>query len=145
MGLIEQTIKELRQMDSMVTSGKANNDEIKTRLEIYRQVGEQAKLALSIYAMAAKFGDKHLNRVARTGLIGDEAVLDDRDIVIETIFCPDQDMTITRRDCKTYSSESGHLSTCQTCKNFKITRRLLSKIDKEPEDQYSLAPPNDSK
>lgn len=126
MGLLEQEIKELRQMNQMVITGQIKPAEVNARIAIYSQVEKRAKMILQVYALGAKFGATHLNKLSKTQLIGDGSVIDMTDTENEMIHCPDQDMTINRLGCMEYSGRTGNLSTCRTCPNFKTTRRLLN-------------------
>lgn len=129
MGLLEQEIKELRQMNDQLISGTIKPSEVNARIAIYSQTEKRAKMILQSYALAAKFGKIHLGRISKTQLIGDGSVIDlNTEIVKETIHCPDQEKVITRMQCQEYSETTGNLTDCQTCPNFKTTRRLLRAV-----------------
>ena len=49
-------------------------------------------MILQAYALSAKFGKTHLDKIYKTQLIGDGAVIDlETDIINETIHCPDKE------------------------------------------------------
>jgi hypothetical protein len=125
MGLLEQEIKELRQMNQGVLDGKIKPAEVNSRIAIYSQIEKRAKMILQAYALGAKFGHTHVKKLSNTQLIGDGAVIDMSDTENERINCPDQGVTITRLGCEDYSSRTKNMSTCRSCPNFKTTRRLL--------------------
>lgn len=125
MGLLEQEIKELRQMNAMLINGTIKPAEVNARIAIYSQTEKRAKMILQAYALSAKFGGSHLTNITKTQLIGNESVIDITDTKNENIYCPDQEKTITRNSCKVYSEQTGHLSSCQSCRNFQTTRKLL--------------------
>lgn len=126
MGLLEQEIKELRQMNAGLIDGSIKPSEVNARVAIYSQTEKRAKLILQAYALGAKFGTKNLTGIKKTQLIGQESVIDlNTDVANESIICPDLESTITRAECKELSEATENLENCRTCKNFKATRRLL--------------------
>jgi len=132
MGLLEQEIKELRQMNTMLLSGKMKPSDVNASISIYSQTEKRAKMILQAYALSAKFGAKHLKNLSKTQLIGDGSVIDiDTEIIKETIFCSEQGKVITRLECKQYSQTTGNLTPCEHCSNFRTTRRLLASVDGE--------------
>jgi hypothetical protein len=126
MGLLETEIKELRQMNKMVMNGSMKPEEVNARIAIYSQVEKRAKLMVQAYALGAKFGATHTNKLIKHQLIGKESMIDLSDTENELIHCPDQDKTITRKECEEYSSTTGNLTSCSSCNNFKTTRKLLN-------------------
>lgn len=48
MGLIEEEIKELRQMVKRVDEGKIAMEEVKTKLNIYKETNKRARLLLDV-------------------------------------------------------------------------------------------------
>ena len=131
MGLLEQEIKELRQMNAQLMAGKITPAEVNARVGIYSQTEKRIKHFLSAYSLAAKHGKGHIAKLANTQLIGDGSVIDlDTEIENESIKCPDQDKVISRLQCKDYSERTGHLATCQSCPNFEATRKLMAQANK---------------
>lgn len=129
MGLIEQEIKELRQMNTMLMAGKIKPEEVNAHIAIYGQTEKRAKMILQACALEAKHGKKAYKRLTGTQLIGDGSVIDiDTEITKETVMCPDQEKTITRLECKQFSQTTGNLTNCECCPNFKTTRRLLASL-----------------
>lgn len=127
MGLLEQEIKELRQMNAMLIAKKITAQEVHARIAIYSQTEKRAKMILQAYAMTAKFGEKHIKRMQSSQLLGDGSVIDiDTDVVNESIYCPIQEGVITRAGCKEFSETTGNLTECSSCHNFSVTRRLLA-------------------
>ena len=130
MGLLEQEIKELRQMNKQLIAGNIKPSEVNARIAIYSQTEKRAKMILQAYALGAKFGPGATKRISKTQLIGDGSVIDlNTDIESESIQCPDQCRTITRAECKEYSETTGNLAACSTCENFKTTRKLLGRVE----------------
>lgn len=129
MGLLEQEIKELRQMNTKLMAGEIKLDEVYARIAVYSQTEKRAKMILQAYTMGAKYGKNQINNLTKTQLIGDETVIDlNTEIEKELIACPDQDRTITRLECRRFSETTGNLTKCQSCPNFRTTRRLLDSI-----------------
>ncbi len=124
MGLIEQEIKEIRQLKNDLKAGKISHDSAIADLAFYSQTEKRAKLLLQAHALGAKFGRPVLNRIVKSNLIGNGVAIEAGDAEIEMIKCPDMDnKIISRAKCLDYSGENNE--TCQSCENFGITRKLL--------------------
>lgn len=131
MGLLEQEIKELRQMNTMLMAGEIKPAEVNARIGIYSQIEKRAKMLLQAYALGAKFGASNLKKLQNTQFLGQAGTIIDTgtDVSQENIFCPDQEKVIIRMECKQFSGATGNLTNCSSCPNFKITRRLLNNIE----------------
>ena len=126
MGLIEQEIYEIRQLNQRLAAGDLKPAQVNAHVALYSQVEKRAKLMFQIAALGAKFGEKSIQKLQDSQLINNNSVIDiSVDSVLDKIECPDQNKIITRGECKKYSEATGHLGTCQSCRNFKTTRKLL--------------------
>jgi len=127
MGLIAEEIKELRRMVKQLDAGKLTAEEVRTKLNIYKESHKRAKLILDVYIAC---NSPHLieSRLHSLNLISKgELVQSPDDLEIEMLKCPDQDKTITRENCLSYSGSAEHNENCKSCENFAITRKLLIK------------------
>ena len=127
MGLLEQEIKELRQMLRAFDAGKINGQDLELKLKIYQQTEKRAKLMLQGFALAAKFKNKPLNRAFKANLIGDGTAIDTGtdDPENELIKCPGMDFDfIKRHQCLDYSDDNK-FEECNGCETGAITKKLL--------------------
>lgn len=128
MGLIAEEIRELRQMPKQLSAGVITIDEVRAKLNIYKEVHKRARLMLDIYIAC---GRPHLieGRLHSLNLISKgEMVQSDSNIELEMVKCSMQDgRAITREGCLSFSGEEKNIEDCRGCENFKITRRLLIK------------------
>lgn len=129
MGLIAEEIKELRQMVKLVDAGKLTTEEVRVKLNIYKEVHKRARLILDVYIACSS---PHLveKRFHSLNLLSKgELVQLEGDIELEMVMCPDQDdgKAITREECLDFSGDAKNMAHCQSCENFGITRRLLLK------------------
>lgn len=125
MGLIADEIKELRRMVKLLDKGEISTEDVRTKLNIYKETHKRAKLMLDVYVAC---NTPHLieKRLHSLNLLSKgELIQLPGDIEIEAIKCPDQDKAITREGCLSYSGDEKNIETCRSCENFKITRNLL--------------------
>ena len=127
MGLIAQEIKELRRMIKLFDKGEITAEDVKTKLVIYKETHKRARFALDVHIACNK---PHLleNRLHDLNLLskGEFMQLPD-DIEMEMVVCPDQgSKAITRAQCLSFSGDTSNMEICQSCKNFTITRQLLT-------------------
>ena len=128
MGLLEQEIKELRQMNKQIMDGSIKPDEVSQRIAVYTQTEKRAKMMLQAFALQAKHGKRAMNPITSKDLIGDGSVIDmNTDVETDVVSCPDLERNITRHECLDYSGDKEHVASCISCKNFNTTRRLLMK------------------
>jgi predicted nucleic acid-binding protein len=126
MSLIAQEIKELREMVKLYDGEKITTEQVRTKLNIYKETHKRAKLILDI-CIAAHRPKNIVNTLHDLNLLSKgETVQVNAEIELEMIQCPDMsDKLISRAECLSYSGESKNNESCSTCKNFNITRRLL--------------------
>lgn len=127
MGLIAEEIKELRKMVKQLDAGKITTEEVRTKLNVYKETHKRAQLILNVYIACSS---PHLieSRLHGLNLISKgELVQSAGEIELEMLKCPDQDKAITREDCLSYSGDAKHNAACQGCENYGITRKLLIK------------------
>lgn len=127
MGLLEQEIKELRQMIRSFDAGKINSETLELKLKVYNQTEKRAKLMLQGFALAAKFKNKPLNRAFKANLIGDGTAIDTGtdDPENELVKCPGMDFEmIKRHQCLDYN-DAKKFDECEGCETGAITKRIL--------------------
>lgn len=126
MGLIAEEIKELRQMVKLVDAGKLTTEEVRTKLNIYKETHKRAKLILDVYIACSS---PHLveKRLHSLNLLSKgELVQLEGDIEFEMVMCPDRgNKAITRGECLSFSGDAKNMENCQSCENFATTRSLL--------------------
>lgn len=124
MGLIEQELKELRQLNKDLMSGKISEEHVNARVSIYSQTEKRMKIMLQAYGLAAKHRGL-LGRVVRSNLIGDGEAIDiDTDVETEKVKCPEKDgELITRAECCEFAGSNP--DRCTGCDNREATYRLL--------------------
>lgn len=126
MGLIAEEIKELRQMVKLVDAGKLTTEEVRVKLNIYKEAHKRARLILDIYIAC---NSPHLveKRLHSLNLLSKgELVQSEGDIELEMVMCPNQGKAITREECLSFSGDSKNMENCrQSCENFAITRSFL--------------------
>lgn len=127
MGLIEQEIKELRQLNNDLIAGRVSPEIVNTRIAIYSQTEKRAKMMLQAFALAAKHNKTHLNRMVRANLIGDGEAIDTTTTnpEIEKVKCPGKDSALIERcECLDYSG-SEQFPECEGCEVGIITKHRL--------------------
>lgn len=127
MGLIEQEIKELRQMNRDFAAKKIDAENVATRIAIYSQTEKRAKMMLTAFSIAAKHNKGHLRRMIRANLIGDAEAIDtiNGDPETEKVKCPGKDFAlIERNECLDFSG-SNAFPECVGCDLGVITRQRL--------------------
>lgn len=126
MGLLEQEIMELRQMNKQVMAGTIKPEEVDKRIAIYSQTEKRAKMILQAHALAAKGGARAIKGIIKHNLIGrDTPIGSEAELGGESIMCPDMNRTIVRDECLEYSGEADNFNDCSSCPHFPVTRRLL--------------------
>lgn len=127
MGSCEQDLKTLDHTLLMLKEGTMKYQEsnaitavVGTKLKIRNQMLQIQ--ALSMKSVKTKKWIEESHMVG--GAIDVDTIIQD-----ETVYCRDKERAVTRMVCKEYSEMTGNLATCQTCPNFKVTRRLLNGIE----------------
>lgn len=124
MGLMEQEIKELRQMNTQFMQGKIAPETVKCRIAIYSQIQKRTNTMLQAFALASKYNKRTLNRIIKTNLIGDGQVIDlDARPEAEKIMCPYHDRIINREYCLDFSG--SNMDKCSGCEHKKITQDAI--------------------
>ena len=127
MGLIAEETKELRRMVRLFDKGAITEEQIKTKLAIFKETHKRAKLIFDVYVAC---NSPHLieKRLHSLNLLSQgECVQLPGDIELEMVKCPDQDKSVTREDCLSYSGDENNNENCRSCDNYGITRKLLIK------------------
>lgn len=134
MGLLEQEIKELRQMNKMFQDGKIKSEDVLTKIAIYSQVERRAKLLLQALTIGAKYGARAMKAVHTSNIIGEGSYIDiGMDQETDKISCPGQKCIITRGECLDLSGDGSNFSnTCAECSHFAVTRNMLLAPIKKP-------------
>jgi hypothetical protein len=124
MGLLEQEIKELRDLQKKVMAGEVSMDQAAMQISISNQVAKRETLIYNIMALNAKFGSKALKPIVGTNLIGNGTAIEVSGEIEEKIVCPEQGgKCINREECLDYSGSSHNIDKCQKCDQFEITRK----------------------
>lgn len=127
MGLIAEEIKELRQMVKQLDAGKLTTEEVRAKLNIYKETHKRTKMILDYLTACNK---PHLveSRLHSLNVISKgELVQTAEAIELEMISCPDQDRSTTREECLSHSGDAKNIDNCRSCENYGITRKLLIK------------------
>lgn len=125
MGLLQQEIFELRQLNQRLSAGDLKPGQINAHVAIYSQIEKRARLMFQAAALGAKFGQSSVKNLSKSKLIDDSVIDINIDPVLDKIMCPAVEKVITRGECKKYSEKTGNLRSCQECHNFTTTRKLL--------------------
>jgi hypothetical protein len=126
MGLLEQEIQELRQMNKRIIAGTIKPDEVHQRIAVYSQIEKRSKMMLQAFALQAKHGKRQSSGLTTSNLIGDGSMIDiGADQENEQISCPDLEKMISRHECLDYSGDTKNVESCKSCDHFNITRRVL--------------------
>ncbi len=132
MGLIEQEVKELRQLKDDWETGKITDKKLMLTLQIYNQIQKRTNAAILAHLIRGRFGKSVFNGIVRQGVIGNGSSIETivaGDIELEMVKCPDKDYRlVSRADCLGYSGETEHMENCQSCDHFKITRKVLLRV-----------------
>ena len=126
MSLLNQEIKELRQLAVMFQNDKLSPEKLAGTLSIFNEVDKRIKNVIVIEAMKARYGNKTAKGLETAGYIGGDSVLDLNEVSEQTVYCRDKDRAVSRRACKEYSEMTPNVTSCQSCPNWKLTRQLLS-------------------
>lgn len=126
MGLLEQEIKELRELRKQLIEGKTTPEMGMMLLGVYSQTEKRAKMILQAHAIAAKHGKATFNRMSKANFISDGDPMElGVDYAEEKIRCPDLEQMITREQCLDLSGEACRHQDCTSCTHYPRTRELL--------------------
>ncbi len=126
MALISEQVEALQKLLKRMDNGSIDNEEVATRCKVHSLIHKQQALALSTMALSLANGMTQ-KKLHSAGLIGKNEIIrtDSEELGRELIECPDQDDIITRSECLDFSGEEKNYESCNSCKNFKLTRNLL--------------------
>jgi|GEM_PF-932502 hypothetical protein len=129
MGLIQQEIKELRQLLADVKAKRITGEELDAQIKVYSQIEKRTNQFLQSVALAAKYAEKGNNaykRLVAANLIGDgEAIEITPTHETEKILCRAQDnVLIERGECLDYSGQEEHRFVCKGCEAGEVTKKL---------------------
>ena len=91
MGLLEQEIKEIRQVRMDFMGGKISREVAMAQLSFYDQTEKRVKMIIQIHALAARFGKGTLNSFIGSNIISDKVAIEAVDQEVEMIKCPVKD------------------------------------------------------
>jgi len=134
MGLIEQEIKEIRQLIKQFDAGKVSVEFVNTKVNLYSQTEKRMKMALQAFTIGAKYGKNYDKRLLEANLIGNEKYLDliqDMPIEEQMIFCPLKKHEITRATCLDFSGEAKNYEKCKGCEIGIANKQMLCGPKKE--------------
>lgn len=125
MGIIETEIEELRLLTQKYDRGLVTDEHVRTMVSIYGQTHKRVSSLIQLMGMAAKHGNKILNRSSSKNLIGRESAIDlGVSIEDEKIKCiARDDLLFPRSNCIDYSG--SHPEECNGCRQKAITNALL--------------------
>ena len=127
MGLLEEEIKEIRQMIRQYDAGVIEDEKFKNKLNAYSQTEKRAKLMLMSFALAAKFKNAPLNRAFKANLLGDGTAIevDTQSVEDEKVKCPGTDFElIARHQCLDWSGKNK-FEDCEGCETGLTTKKVL--------------------
>ncbi len=127
MGSCEQDLKTLDHTLELLIKGKINAD---TSSAIINTVNAKTKVRnqmLQVRAHGLKEARKGKPWAIEVGMTG--GIISNTDPENELIHCRDREAECTRKACKSYSSMTPNIETCQTCEHWKLTRQLLANVE----------------
>lgn len=125
MGLLEETIKEVRRDIKHFRAGKLPHEDAVALNAMHNTVLKASGQLLTAYGMAVKHHSKYEKRIIGTGLIGNGTVIDlsTEEIEDEKIMCPIKNSNIYRHECLDYSG--SHMEDCGDCETGLENKKLL--------------------
>ena len=131
MGVIETEYLEIREITKRILDGTLEKETAALVLKAYSEGGKRIDQYLKVVAMQINC-NKASKGILAHNIIGKNIVSDDTAIdmdavrIEEKIKCPEKGGNLINRDeCLDYSGDSDHVSACQKCKHFKITRKRI--------------------
>ncbi len=113
-------------MNKEIQQGKIKPEEVHMRIAVYSQIEKRAKMMLSAFALAAKYGKVAMKNILNTNLIGEGSFIDlEEDQEVDKIMCSNKGTVITRNECLDFSGASDNFEKCSECNHFIPTRRML--------------------
>jgi len=128
MGLIEQEIMEIRTLAQEVMKGTISDAKASLMLGFYNQTSKRVSQMIQIAGLQIKEGKngKSYNRMVASNLISDGAAITIENKTPEMVRCPEQGgRCISRLDCLDYSGDEKHITPCQQCEHFTVTRKQV--------------------
>ena len=136
MGLLEQTINELRQLDSNVMlANEMELEKIKVSAVLKGQAIKAAGMIIKINSNALN-PEQALERFENINMVGSGSVLQIEDLKRDVVVCMvKKGKIIARVECEEHSGTTGNMSKCQKCPNFSVTRQILHDSDDATKDR----------
>jgi hypothetical protein len=127
MGLLEETIKEIRRDIKHFRSGKLKAEDVHTMMSMYHATLKASGQILQAWSMAVKYGKKYEQRVLSAGLLGSGTTIDltQEEIEVEKIFCPLKKEHISRAACLDFSGDKINHEDCKGCDAGLENKKLL--------------------
>ncbi len=125
MALLEDEIKELRELSRDVLKGKVDLKVAATAVSIYEQVSKRERLVFDMIKLSAKRGtwDKAITK----NLISRQVAIDSSNDLDVSVICPSLgEKKITIDECLDYSGTAENHDNCRKCQNFEFARGQLN-------------------
>ena len=126
MGILEQQIKDIRQLMSDYDKGKIDSKKYNNKIKGFREISRNVNSMINVQALAIKArSQKPLTAMMKQNLIGNSSSIDlsIEEKENETVRCPNNGNLITRAQCLHTSGEN--IDACAGCNQDKITKNLL--------------------
>ena len=126
MGMLEETIKDIRRDIKAFRAGKLSPDEVGALMKLYTTSLKASGQIINAFAVAAKH-KRWENKMLDSGLFGNGTVIDmsTEEIEAEKILCPLNDQLITRSECVDFSGEEKNYEKCKGCEVGAANKKLV--------------------
>jgi hypothetical protein len=131
MGLLEQEINELRQLNRDFNAGKIKPENMMINLAIYSQTEKRAKMMLQVFSLVAKHKGKMLEKLTSSNIISGKQLLristedpEHVEIKCKAKLKKGQEIT-TRQQCLDFSGDKKNAKYCNSCSTGKAVKKLL--------------------
>lgn len=126
MGLIEQSIKELRTLTKLHLAGKISTEQALAQVALYNQIQGFLQKEQNYHFAMFKLGKKALKMAEDANLLGENAAIDmGDDDEIEVIKCPAKERLVTRGECLDISGDKCPPDECEVCVHKQVTQKKL--------------------
>lgn len=126
MGLIEQEIKEIREMAKNAMAGTMTASQASVQIGFLNQTAKRVGQIIQIAAFEIKGreGQKAYNNIVKANVIGAGTAIEIGTVGDELIVCRERGgKCVTREECLDYSGSEQNIDTCQNCEHFDQTRK----------------------
>jgi len=131
-GLIDEEIKELRKLGSMIINGEIDNDKARCLLGVYNQTAKRENMLIQVVLHSGKAGKKNndIRMLNSMNVIDQECAIEcGIEASVQKVKCPEQGgRLVSREDCLDYSGTARNIDSCQKCEQFDITRKYCLNI-----------------